>query len=68
MILVYKTVENARAGRKKSINYRKLKKIVGEYAGKRVVLLVDMNAHFGMLGEQVNRNGEMLAEFIDEMI
>ncbi|KAK8402452.1 hypothetical protein O3P69_000692 [Scylla paramamosain] len=27
----------------------------------------DMNAHVGILGEQVNRNGEMLGEFVDEL-
>ena len=32
-----------------------------------MMVVGDMNAHLGMLGEPMNQNGEMLAEFIDEM-
>ena len=31
------------------------------------MVMGDMNAHLSMLGEPVNQNGEMLAEFIDKM-
>ena len=31
------------------------------------MVMDDMNAHLGMLGEPVNWNGEMLVEFIVEM-
>ncbi|XP_050718462.1 uncharacterized protein LOC126999703 [Eriocheir sinensis] len=34
---------------------------------ERVIVMGDMNAHTGMLGERINRNGEMLAEFVSEM-
>ena len=42
-------------------------RFVGKYAGEKVMIMGDMNAHSGILGERMNRNGEMLAEFIDEM-
>ena len=31
------------------------------------MVMGDMNAHLSMLSEPVNRNGDMFAEFIDEM-
>ena len=32
-----------------------------------MVVMGDMNAHVGILGERMNKNGEMLEEFTDEM-
>ena len=32
-----------------------------------MIVMGDMNAHVGILGEQVNRNVETLGEFVDEM-
>lgn len=29
--------------------------------------MVDMNGHVGVLGERMNRNSELLDEFLDEM-
>ena len=32
-----------------------------------VIVMGDMNAHIGILAERMNRNGEMIEEFVDEM-
>ena len=67
VVVVYMTVEGERAVRENSRKYSLLKKIVREHARERVIIMGDMNAHIGILGEQVNRNGEMLNEFVNEM-
>ena len=64
MVVVYMTVEGNRAARENSRKYDILKRIVREYQRERVIVMGDMNAHIGILGEQVNRNGEMLGEFV----
>ncbi|XP_045111428.1 uncharacterized protein LOC123504733 [Portunus trituberculatus] len=61
------TVEGDRAVRENSRKYSVLKKIARDYAGERVIVMGDMNAHVGMLGEQMSRNGEMLDELVNEM-
>ncbi|KAG0725926.1 hypothetical protein GWK47_037610 [Chionoecetes opilio] len=66
-IVVYLTVEGHRAGRENRMKYNILKKIFRDHAGECVMVMGDMNAHLGMLGERINQNGEMLAEFIDEL-
>lgn len=67
MVVVYMTVEGERAVRENRGKYNILRKVVREHAGERVIVMGDMNAHTGMLGERINRNGEMLAEFVSEM-
>ena len=67
VVVVYMTVMGERAVRENNRKYSILKKFVREYSGEKVMIMGDMNAHLGMLGEQMNQNGEMLAEFIDEM-
>ena len=42
-------------------------KSILEHVGERVIVMGDMNAHIGVLGEQMNRNGAMLVEFTGEM-
>ena len=53
--------------RENSGKYSLLKKIVREHTGERMIVMGDMNAHIGMLGERMNRNGEMLCEFTNEV-
>ena len=65
--VVYMTVEGERAVRENGMKYDVLRRLVRRFAGEKVMIMGDMNAHLGMLGERINRNGEMLAEFIDEM-
>ena len=65
--VVYMTVEGERAVRENGMKYDVLRGLVRRFAGEKVMIMGDMNAHLGMLGERINRNGEMLAEFIDEM-
>uniref|UniRef100_A0A0P4VRU1 Endonuclease/exonuclease/phosphatase domain-containing protein n=1 Tax=Scylla olivacea TaxID=85551 RepID=A0A0P4VRU1_SCYOL len=60
------TVEGEREVKENSRKYCTLK-IARDYGGERVIVMGDMNAHIGILGEQMNRNGEMLDEFVSEM-
>ena len=41
-------------------------KIVREHAREKVIVMGDMNAHVGILGEQMNRNRVMLDGFVNE--
>ena len=66
MVVVYMTVEGERAVRENKSKYDLIKKFVRENASERVIVMGDMNAHIGMLGERMNRNGEMLAEFASD--
>ncbi len=36
-------------------------------AGEKVIILGDFNAHVGLLNERLNRNGEMLDDFVNDM-
>ena len=67
VVVVYMTVEGGRAARENWMKLDAIRKVLRENAGERVMVMGDMNAHLGMLGEQMNGNGEMLADFIDEM-
>ena len=66
-VVVYMTVESERARRENRDKYEILRKIVREHNREKVIIMGDMNGHIGMLGERMNRNGEMLDEFVDEM-
>ena len=66
MVLVYMTVEGERAVRENTEKYAIIRKVVREHRQERVIVMGDMNAHIGILGERMNRNGEMLVEFADE--
>ena len=61
------TVMGERADREKRRKYNLHKKVVREHRKDSVIVMHDMNAHTGILGERMNRNGEMLEEFVDEM-
>ena len=61
------TVTGERAARENSRKHSILKETVREYSGEKVMIMGDMNAHLGMLEEQMNQSDEMLADFIDEM-
>ena len=67
VLVVYMTVEGDRAVRDNSRKYGVLKKTLREHAMEKVVVIGYMNAHVGVLGEQMNRNGKMLGEFVNEM-
>ncbi|XP_045120039.1 uncharacterized protein LOC123509656 isoform X1 [Portunus trituberculatus] len=67
LVVVYMTVMGERAERENRRKYDILKRVVREHGGERVLVMGDMNAHVGILGERVNRNGEMLGDFVDEM-
>ncbi|XP_063861825.1 uncharacterized protein LOC135101590 [Scylla paramamosain] len=67
LVVAYMTVMGERAERENRRKYDILKKVVREHGEERVLIMGDMNAHVGILGEQVNRNGKMLGEFVDEL-
>ena len=67
VIVVYMTVEGERAVRENTAKYAVVRKVMNEHRDERMIVMGDMNAHIGLLGERMNRNGEMLAEFVDEM-
>ena len=67
LVVVYMTVMGERAERENRRKYDILKRVVREHGGERVLVMGDMNAHAGILRERVNRKGEMLEEFVDEM-
>ena len=68
IVIVYMTVEGERAKRENKEKYKIINGIVKEYARERIIVMGDMNGHIGiMLGERINKNGEMLLEFMDEL-
>ena len=67
VVVVYMTVMGIRADRENRKKYDLLKKVVREHRDKRVLVMGDMNAHIGILGERMNRNGKMLEELVIEM-
>ena len=67
VVVVYMTVEGDRAVTENGRKYSVLKKIARDYTGEKMIVMGDMNAHVGMLGEQMNRNGMMLDEFVNEL-
>ena len=46
--------------------YKEIKKIVKEHRNKEILIMGDMNAHIGILGEKIDKNGEALISFAEE--
>ncbi len=66
MIVCYMTVEGVRSERENREKYACIKKVLDEYSHEMIVVIGDMNGHVGVLGEPVNKNGELLNEFVFE--
>jgi len=66
MIVCYMTVEGVRSERENREKYAFIKKVLDEYNNEMIVVMGDMNGHVGILGEPVNKNGELLNEFVFE--
>ena len=66
MIVCYMTVEGVRSERENREKYACIKKVLDEYSHEMIVVMGDMSGHVGVLGEPVNKNGELLNEFVFE--
>ena len=67
VIVAYMTVEGERAVRENRGKYEVMRKTVRDFSSEKVLIMGDMNGHVGVLGERMNRNGELLDEFVNEM-
>ena len=65
LLICYMTVQgpNAEENKKK---YIIVKEIVQKFREKKVIVMGDMNAHTGILGEPINRNGQKLLDFAED--
>ena len=46
--------------------YKEIKEIMKQHKDKEILVMGDMNAHIGILGEKIDRNGENLIIFAEE--
>ena len=67
MIIAYFTVEGGqREQDENQKKYRGISDLINEREEEEVILMGDMNAHIGLLGERINRNGVKLLQFAEE--
>ena len=68
MIVCYMTVEGVLSEHENREKYACIKKVLDEYSHEMIVVMGDINGHVGIviLGEPVNKNGELLNEFVFE--
>ena len=64
LIIVYMSVEGSEARENKE-KYKLLGMLAEKYSNERVLIMGDFNGHTGVLGERVNKNGEMLMNFAE---
>ena len=67
MVVCYMTTAGVDAARDNARKYAIIKKVVQENMNEKVMVMGDMNGHIGILGEEVNENGQLLIEFTEEM-
>ena len=65
VIVCYMTVEGVEARMENERKYRIIERLVQEHKNERVIVMGDMNGHIGILGEEVNRNGQLLLDFAE---
>ena len=58
------SVEGSEARENKE-KYKLLGMLAEKYSNERVLIMGDFNGHTGVLGERVNKNGEMLMNFAE---
>ena len=63
----YMTVESEIGRVENRRKYALLQKFVEDYRNQKVLIMGDMNGHIGILGEEENRNGELLREVCENM-
>jgi hypothetical protein len=67
IFVCYMTTEGGNARNENNGKYNILKREIEKISEERVIVMGDMNGHIGMLGEEVNGNGERLLSFAEEM-
>ena len=65
IIVCYMTVAGRGAGIINGRKYEIMQKIVRDHENESVMVMGDMNAHIGILGEEVNENGRLLLDFAE---
>ena len=60
------TVEGIEARQDNTVKYRIIKDIIRQNREIATIVMGDMNAHIGVLGERVNGNGELLLQFAED--
>ena len=65
LVICYMTVQGPNAEENKR-KYRIAREIVQKFKEKKVIVLGDMNAHTGILGEPINKNGQKLLDFSED--
>ena len=66
IIICYMTVQGMDADRENRRKYEILGRLVNKFKDERILLMGDMNAHTGILGEPTNTNGRKLLDFAEE--
>ena len=46
--------------------YKEIEKIIKKHKDKEILIMGDMNAHIGILGEKIDKNGESMLAFTEE--
>ena len=66
LVVCYMTVEG-RNGREDNVKkYEMVGRLTKEHKRDQVIVMGDMNGHIGILGENINGNGELLLSFAEE--
>ncbi|KAG0717650.1 hypothetical protein GWK47_054015 [Chionoecetes opilio] len=60
------TVEGTGARAENERKYRSVQGVVEQNRSENVIVMGDMNGHIGVLGEEVNGNGQLLLDFAEE--
>ena len=67
IIICYMTTgNNQEAIRENKEKYKTVSKVLEDYKEYEVIVMGDMNAHIGILGERVDKQGELLLKLADE--
>ena len=47
--------------------YKIIRNRINKYKEEEIIVMGDMNAHIGILGEKIDRNGELLLQLSEDM-
>lgn len=65
-VVCYMTVEGTGARVENERKYERVGRVIAENRQEQVIVMGDMNGHISILGEEINRNGTLLLEFVEE--
>ena len=65
VVVCYMTVEETGVRAENERKYRIVQRIVEQSKGESMIVMGDMNGHIGILGEEVNGNGQLLLDFAE---